>query len=1371
MDALEIERLCSQLYSGGNNSDQIRQASQRLETFVTQQDCLIQCRLLLDRSLTPYTQFFATTTLIKYFNKSTNQSLIIVNDRLELRSYILEYLYKRNTQLAPYVVSEITKLYARITKSSWFDTITPDDSSYPFQSFTNDLLKFQQDPQHFVISIQILISLINEIGTPNDEETTARAFSKHRKICTSFRDTKLLDIYLFALKYLKEVIDKQINSSSSSTVFLQKTPSTSATPTSPTISTATLIAYPKTLTTIQLQPDYYLVVERLLLLAHQCLTYDFLGTGSSVNDVDTSDECQTLQLPLSWHDYIVDPSYYELYFSYYFYFSQTTLVSTALACLVQISSVRRSLLNTNERLNVLNYMTHGIRSILEQPIGIISSEKPLHEFCRLICRLKCNVQLYELIKIDLYPQFIELLTKFTIDHLLNIYKKISSNTLYYILSFWSKIVSYLSHSTKSSNDYQHLLDVYVPEIVCYYIQSRLEGLSRLDSINDELIDDDLSDSNELYDELFDNDQAQLNQQLEQISTMSRIDYKKTCTLLCSIFDDLAQQYQLILQQYISPPPQQQQNTVKQTFYQIERRFTFLIYVISCVIGARGITLPSLSLQNDEQDLFDGELTIRALQLMTFIQQQTPSTTNSSVAFTNVLNSNNKNEQLFLPTASSSSSLPYSERLELAILYFFEQFRRQYISDHSKPNKIYQILFKHLGIADEVQLLSIFVKKLFTNLQYSTITEKLIERTLFCFNDLSQGYNSVRKLVKLEPIQYFINNHTQDYFPFLNLYAYYHLQGGGNKAMNDNSNNSNQILLDDSNNGGTTRNLKSSKYLGCRIKTAATTSLSSSSKYTTWSRLRTIFYSAVGRLLMHEFHFHEEDDERFEKFMLPFTLQCQKLIQIFKEFPDIVQTTGNIPLLPTTSPTLNAFSSHQSPTPSSHLKSSLATIDEIKAIIVGLVRDLRGLCFAFISKQSYTFLFDWLYPKYIHLFMKSIYYFYDTYEVYNPILKFFHEFVSNRQERLVFECTKPNAYLLFRETSHLMYVYQTKTLNYYNQILQDTDQYFYEKKLKSIMICFRIIRACLSGNYLNFGIFHLYSDSCFENTLNIFVSMLLTLKQDDLLLYPKLTLAYYSLVETLAVINIEYLSNLNSQLFGYILNTISEGLLSFEQSIQNSCCVYLDLFLTHVFRSVYQQQRKQQQSQTLPSTMDQAYVTNQYNQMVLIKIDQNQNNERFLANINEYEQLFRQILINILNSIIYDECKNMYSISKPLLGLILLNENQFFNDIKKQLLYGHPIQKQQALSTALEKLMNGIDRTLTSINKEHFTQNITLFRKDIQDALKLNETNSNDQNNNNCFSGSSGDQTTFTMLPIQSGITQTIPSLVPTSSIANEMMTM
>jgi len=82
-----------------------------------------------------------------------------------------------------------------------------------------------------------------------------------------------------------------------------------------------------------------------------------------MHDVDISDENQTLQVPLAWHDHIVDGSFYQLFFSYYFLFSNTTLVPLAISCLVQLSSVRRSLLNTNERLIVLNLITYGERKL------------------------------------------------------------------------------------------------------------------------------------------------------------------------------------------------------------------------------------------------------------------------------------------------------------------------------------------------------------------------------------------------------------------------------------------------------------------------------------------------------------------------------------------------------------------------------------------------------------------------------------------------------------------------------------------------------------------------------------------------------------------------------------------------------------------------------------------------------------------------------------------------------------------------------------------------------------------------------------------------------------------------------------------------
>jgi hypothetical protein len=126
-------------------------------------------------------------------------------------------------------------------------------------------------------------------------------------------------------------------------------------------------------------------------------------------------------------------------------------------------------------------------------------------------------------------------------------------------------------------------------------------------------------------------------------------------------------------------------------------------------------------------------------------------------------------------------------------------------------------------------------------------------------------------------------------------------------------------------------------------------------------------------------------------------------------------------------------------------------------------------------------------------------------------------------------------------------------------------------------------------------------------------------------------------------------------------------------------------------------------------------------------------------------------------------------------LILLNENQFFTEIKQQLLYGHTQAKQAVLSTALDKLMTGIDRTLTQINKEHFTQNITQFRNDIQDSLRGMMINNNDISSSisslplsSSFLSSAS--TIATNVPVTIAISTLIPSSSTTAPV-EELMTL
>lgn len=54
------------------------------------------------------------------------------------------------------------------------------------------------------------------------------------------------------------------------------------------------------------------------------------------------------------------------------------------------------------------------------------------------------------------------------------------------------------------------------------------------------------------------------------------------------------------------------------------------------------------------------------------------------------------------------------------------------------------------------------------------------------------------------------------------------------------------------------------------------------------------------------------------------------------------------------------------------------------------------------------------------------------------------------------------------------------------------------RLKGISICFSMLKAALSGNYVNFGVFRLYGDSALDDTFQTFVKLLLSITQNNLL---------------------------------------------------------------------------------------------------------------------------------------------------------------------------------------------------------------------------------------------------------------------------------
>lgn len=82
------------------------------------------------------------------------------------------------------------------------------------------------------------------------------------------------------------------------------------------------------------------------------------------------------------------------------------------------------------------------------------------------------------------------------------------------------------------------------------------------------------------------------------------------------------------------------------------------------------------------------------------------------------------------------------------------------------------------------------------------------------------------------------------------------------------------------------------------------------------------------------------------------------------------------------------------------------------------------------------------------------------------------------------------------------------------------------------------------------------------------------------------------------------------------------------------------------------------------------------------------------------ELLQQMLSSILNIVMFEECRNQYSMSRPLLGLILLNED-YFGQLRQSIIRSQPVDKQSLMAQWFDNLMDGIERNVTAKNRDRY----------------------------------------------------------------------
>lgn len=152
-----------------------------------------------------------------------------------------------------------------------------------------------------------------------------------------------------------------------------------------------------------------------------------------------------------------------------------------------------------------------------------------------------------------------------------------------------------------------------------------------------------------------------------------------------LFDEAAQQYQALTKSSVTVATSASNPSSTSSNIELivkEGQLTWLVYIIGAVIGGR--MSYSYGGNSEEHDMYDGELVVRVLQLMNFI--------------------NNRLEQ--------TNGHSCCEKLDLSVLNFFEQFRKIFIGDQvQKSSKVYRRMSELLGIQDETMWLNVVTSKM------------------------------------------------------------------------------------------------------------------------------------------------------------------------------------------------------------------------------------------------------------------------------------------------------------------------------------------------------------------------------------------------------------------------------------------------------------------------------------------------------------------------------------------------------------------------------------------------------------------------------------------------------------------------------------
>jgi exportin-7 len=370
--------------------------------------------------------------------------------------------------------------------------------------------------------------------------------------------------------------------------------------------------------------------EQALSLTVKCLSFDFIGT----NPDESTEDVGTIQAPTSWRPVLQDPATTELLFDFYAK-TDPPRSSTAMEAIILLSSTRRSLFPTDkDRGEFLGRMIRHIRELLSKQTGLQHQDN-YHQFCRLLGRLKANYQLNELVKTEGYLEWLDLAASFTVQSITN--WQYSTNSIHYLLALWGRLVAAVPYVRPETGVRGHVqsLEKQVLLVVETYIESMLASVETV-LRSDGALDDPLDD------------EGSLREQLDRMPVICRFQYAPVANNILSKFDPLLNQYKELITMMGSNSTESAPADVQQRVAIVEGQMTWLTYLVGTIVGGHSWSSAHMG---EGEETIDASLSRRALQLAQIVDYRLSSTNGVGRA---------------------------SARLEIALLYYFQNFRRVYM---------------------------------------------------------------------------------------------------------------------------------------------------------------------------------------------------------------------------------------------------------------------------------------------------------------------------------------------------------------------------------------------------------------------------------------------------------------------------------------------------------------------------------------------------------------------------------------------------------------------------------------------------------------------------------------------------------------------